>query len=135
MGDDVRRAELDVHAQSRFSRLSQRDVLTASARCRELFEIEALLKVLVAEVNSFSDRSLAESMPRVFLDWVSAHLTHKHVVFDEETCTRVEIDAALAPAILEALFLGQSAAPMDECYRGVQVRNLFGEPKEERSNM
>merc|ERR1711933_328951 len=48
--DDIRRAELDVHARSRFSRLSQRDVLMASARCRDLFDIETLLKAVVTEI-------------------------------------------------------------------------------------
>merc|ERR1712130_74598 len=103
--DAIRRAELDQHAANRFQRLTRQERQRAAARCRELFDIEALLQAFVAEVNSFGADSLPESLPRLFLDWAAARMRHKHVVFDEDTCTRVDISPPLAMAILDVFFL------------------------------
>mmetsp|Transcript_41721 Transcript_41721/g.129249 ORF Transcript_41721/g.129249 Transcript_41721/m.129249 type:complete len:374 (-) Transcript_41721:148-1269(-) len=125
--DDVRRAELDEHARTRYQRLHGADAEAAAARCRELFDVEALLSAFVAEVNSFHAGSPPESLPRCFLDWASQHLSQKHAVMDAETCMRVDVDRSFALAVLEALFLGQPA-DMQGLYRGVPLRRLFRAP-------
>jgi len=123
--DDIRRAALDEHAAGRFPRVVGAPAVQAAARARELFDLDALLKVLVAEINSFSADSSANSLPRMFLEWAASRLKEKHVVFDEETCCRVEVGEPLALAVLEDLFLGQPSAPADELYRGHRTHELF----------
>lgn len=124
--DDVRRAELDEHSRSRFAKLRAHDeVHAAVVRCRELFDLEAFLKALVSELSSFSAASSSNSLPRLFLDWASENMTEKHVVFDEDTCTCIDVDCTLAMAILEVLFLGQLVGPADETYRGRALCDLF----------
>mmetsp|Transcript_41722 Transcript_41722/g.129254 ORF Transcript_41722/g.129254 Transcript_41722/m.129254 type:complete len:375 (-) Transcript_41722:148-1272(-) len=125
--DDVRRAELDEHAEARYLCLEEDEAEAAAARCRELFDVEALLSAFVAEVNSFHAGSPPESLPRCFLDWASQHLSQKHAVMDAETCMRVDVDRSFALAVLEALFLGQPA-DMQGLYRGVPLRRLFRAP-------
>jgi hypothetical protein len=123
--DDMRRAALDEHAAERFPRIVGKASVVAVARAKELFDLEALLKVLLAEVNSFSQDSPANSMARQFVDWAAARLKKKHVIFDEETCSRVEVGDALMLAVLEDLFLGGPAVQADEVYRGFPVDQLF----------
>lgn len=122
---DVRRAELDEHARSRFPELKAHEMNAAAARARELFDVEALLHALVSELNSFSATSGPESLPKLFLDWASENMAEKHVVFDEETCTRVEVDCMLAMAVLEFVFLGQVGSLANETYRDTTIRDLF----------
>lgn len=122
---DVRRAALDEHAQARFARLRPREIDPAVARGRELFDMDALLQALVSELNSFNASSAPDSLPRLFLDWASQNITEKHVVFDEDTCSRVEVDRTLAMAVLEVLFLGQLGDLADEMYRGTKLCELF----------
>jgi len=126
---DVRRAKLDEHARSRFSVLGTRESAAAARRCRELFDVEALLGAFVAEVNSFSENSPPESMPRLFLSWVADNLEQKHVVFDE-SCTCVQIDRAFALSVFEVLFLGRTAAPDSETFRCIPIARLFASPTE-----
>lgn len=123
--DDVRRATLDEHARARFGKLSTFDVQAASARARELFDLEALLQALVSELNSFSAESPPESLPQLFLDWASENITQKHLVFDEETCTRIDVDRVLAMGVLEMLFLGRLVVHTSEVYRDVKLSDLF----------
>jgi len=123
--DNVRRAELDEHARQRFPRIQGKEKKAAAARCRKLFDVEALVHALAAQLNGFNAESPAESLPRRFLDWAIKAMTEKHLVFDEHTCTRVEVAGPLALAIIEALFLGPSALPSEEMYRGVCLRDLF----------
>merc|ERR1712087_630729 len=80
---------------------------------------------LVAELNSFSEASEAVSAPRLFLDWASYRMKNKHIVFDEETCTQMEVDEALALAILEAVFVGQPRASPEDMYREERLCHLF----------
>jgi len=61
----------------------------------------------------------------LFLQWVSENLLEKHIVFDEETCSAVDIDVTFAISVLEVLFLGDTAAPAGECFRNVELRDLF----------
>merc|ERR1712060_767263 len=68
--DDIRRAMLDEHA-GRFPCLSREEQLSAAARCRELFDVEALMKALMMEVNSFDQNSSPQSLPLQFLNWAS----------------------------------------------------------------
>lgn len=123
--DDVRRAALDEHARARFARLRANEAQAAADRCRALFDLEALLSAIVSELNSFNASSLPNSMPRLFLDWALGNMIEKHLVFDEETLTHVEVDCTLVKAILEVVFLGQLAGAGNELYRGGALCNLF----------
>lgn len=123
--DEIRQARLDEH-RKRFNALSPDERLSAFARCREVFDIEALLKALVGELNSFSVDSPSDSISHQFLKWASSSITQKHVVFDLSTCMVVDVEESLVPAILEVLFLGQSLAPADAMYRGFYINKLFG---------
>lgn len=122
---DMRRARHDEHARSRFKPLNGRKAEAAMARCREHFDADAMVKAFAAEVNSFSSESPAESLPVLFLQWVSENLLEKHIVFDEETCSTVDIDVTFALSVLEVLFLGTTAAPAGECFRNAEVCYLF----------
>jgi hypothetical protein len=123
--DDVRRAALDTHAQARFTKLSPNEAMAAAARCRELFDLQAFLQTLVSELNSFNDASASNSLPRLFLDWACEHMREKHVVFDEETCSSVEVDRTLTTAILEILYLGQLTGLAGDVYRGMKLCDIF----------
>lgn len=123
--NDVRRAGLDEHARSRFAKLRGNEKHAAATRARELFDVQALLQALVSELNSFSETSAPNSLPRLFLDWTSHNMAEKHIVFDEETCTHVEVDCALVMAVLEVLFLGQVVGLADEMYREMKFCDLF----------
>jgi len=125
---DVRSADLDHHAQSRFARLRAHEVESAAARARELFDVEALLQALVSELNSFSASSAPDSLSRLFLDWASENITEKHIVFDEETCSQVDVDCTFVMAILEVVFLGRLGVCADRMYRESKLADLF-EPK------
>lgn len=125
--DDIRRARLDEHASERFEPLSMSARESALARCRHLFDGEALVKGLVAELSAFDESSPPESLSRCFLDWAAERMTRQHAVFDEETCSRMDVDDALALAVLEALFLGSTEAPVEQTRRGEPLRWLFKE--------
>merc|ERR1719343_1597774 len=126
--DDIRRAELDEHAEARYAQIRGAAAEAAAERCRELFDAEAMLGAFVAEVNSFSEQTPAESLPAIFLQWASENLAYKHLVFDEDTCSRVEIDAPLALCVFETVFLGGPDSPVKETYRGVSMREVFMGP-------
>jgi len=122
--DEIRQARLDEH-KGRFPSLSHDEQLRASARCREVFDMEALLKALAAELNSFSSQSPTDSMSHQFLKWASESVTQRHVVFDAGTCMSVDVEEPLVLAILEILFLGQTSASEAETYRGCHMKELF----------
>jgi len=130
--DDVRRAALDEHAWVRFAKLRSSEVDTAAKRCRELFDLDAFLQVLVSELNSFSESSSPSSLPRQFLDWVSENMTEKHEVFDEETCSRVDADRTLVMAVLEVVFLGQLDGMANAAHRGSPLQDVFGKQQVEQ---
>jgi hypothetical protein len=123
--DLVELSRLDGHANSRYEVLEGEEKEAALVRCRELFDLQALLDAFVAEVNSFNDASLSDSLPRMFLDWVSDHMVQKHIVFDESTCSKVEVTKSLALVVMEAMFLGSLGAPAEEIYRGIPLHDLF----------
>lgn len=123
--DDVRRAALDEHARARYRTLSGTDAQLAAIRCRQLFDLDAFVRALVSELNSFNAESPTNSLPRLFLDWASQNLSEKHVVFDEETCTRVELDTTFVMAILEVLFRDRLVVLAEQEYRGMQLRDIF----------
>lgn len=123
--DDMRRAALDQHAEQRFEAVRGKELCQVVDRFTQLFDFDALLKALIAEVTSFSAESPLDSMPRLFFDWASDTLTEKHVVLDETTCTRVEIDEPFAFAMLESLFLGKPTALPDQTFRGHKLCELF----------
>lgn len=123
--DEIRQAKLDAHMQ-RFAPLSTPDeVLCVSARCRELFDVEAFIKALTAELNSFNADSSTDSVPQQFLKWVSESLTQKHVVFDVGACMSVDVEEPLVLPILEVMFLGKLFAEPEEVYRGTRLADLF----------
>jgi hypothetical protein len=121
--DYIRLAMLDKHASERYDSLSG-DVLSVAARCREIFDVDAVLQAFVSEVNAFSIDSHPESLPRLFIDWASEHLKHKHVVFDDATYCQMAIQPPLALAIFEVLFLG-APGNLEETYHGHSFRDLF----------
>mmetsp|Transcript_59843 Transcript_59843/g.129676 ORF Transcript_59843/g.129676 Transcript_59843/m.129676 type:complete len:409 (+) Transcript_59843:120-1346(+) len=122
---DLRRAMLDGHAQERHDPLDEKARLKLIRAFHAKFDVDsldALMKAFVAEVNSFSEESPADSMARQFLDWVSVSMADKHIVFDED-CTHVHVGDELALAIWEVLFCGQTHS--EEIYRGQKLRELF----------
>eukprot|EP00930_Biecheleria_cincta_P100369 TRINITY_DN9200_c0_g1_i1.p1 TRINITY_DN9200_c0_g1~~TRINITY_DN9200_c0_g1_i1.p1 ORF type:complete len:519 (-),score=111.59 TRINITY_DN9200_c0_g1_i1:57-1613(-) len=123
--DDIRRAELDSHAANRFPRLTGKRLQDAAERCRQFFDLEALIRALASECNSLGEASPPESLARCFVDWASERLHEKHVIFDEETCSKVAVEEPLAIAVLETLFLGKVGCNETELYRGGHVCKLF----------
>mmetsp|Transcript_96315 Transcript_96315/g.171123 ORF Transcript_96315/g.171123 Transcript_96315/m.171123 type:complete len:515 (-) Transcript_96315:96-1640(-) len=123
--DDVRRADMDEHAGNRFGRLTGKRLDDAVKRFRNLFDMEALVSTFRNEVNSFSENSPVESLPQQFLKWASECMRQKHIVFDEETCCKVDIEYELSLAVLEVLFLGTTGAEEAETYRGEKLNDLF----------
>lgn len=121
---DIRRARLDEHARSRFQCLNHVEQEKATKRCRQLFDLDALLGALAGEVNSFSAESPQNSLPWLFMDWVSRRFDQKHIVFDD-TCMHVEVGRPLLLAVLEDLFMGKVRSGKDEVYRGVLLRDVF----------
>jgi len=126
--NDVRRATLDEHASSRFARVRGADADAAILRARELFDIAALLQALVSELNSFTVDSSPESLPQLFLKWADQHIADKHVVLDEETCSRIDVDCNLVMAVLETIFLGRVVGLADSMYRGRDMCTLLETP-------
>merc|ERR1712146_648646 len=108
--DDIRRAHLDEHAARRYPTLQPTDRDAAAKRCRELFDVEALLHAFVSEVHLFDEDSALHSLPRLFVDWISSRMTQKHKLLDEATCSRVEISPEFALVVLELLYLGKHNA-------------------------
>merc|ERR1719491_2064011 len=66
---DIRRAKVDEHARQRFKALNEEMQCQAVSRFKELFEVDAMMKAMVAELNSFSEASLSGSPPLLFLEW------------------------------------------------------------------
>jgi len=123
--DDIRRAELDEHASNRFPRLRGPTAEKAVKRFKELFDIEALAKTLCNEMNSFNETTSNDSLPGQFMKWADQKMTQKHSIFDEETCSKVDVQEPLAFALLEVLFAGKPGCEDGEEYRGTPVKGLF----------
>lgn len=137
LGDDlgldaaeVRQAQLDEHASTRYRPLSKFVREAVLQQCREFFDMPALLQAFTSEANSFSADSPEQSLPRIFIDWSSNHICPKHVVLDEETCSKVQINDALALAVLETLFFGEPKAPPEEMYQGRPINSYFSLQKD-----
>eukprot|EP00931_Biecheleriopsis_adriatica_P060512 TRINITY_DN36357_c0_g1_i1.p1 TRINITY_DN36357_c0_g1~~TRINITY_DN36357_c0_g1_i1.p1 ORF type:complete len:468 (+),score=83.87 TRINITY_DN36357_c0_g1_i1:81-1484(+) len=122
---DVKRASLDKHATDRFTAHTAKECNDLVKSFRKLFDSDALLKALVSELNSFSETSPPESMPRLFLTWADDWMTQKFVILDEETCTQVDLADALGLVVLEVLFFGRPACPRNEMYRDERLYNLM----------
>jgi len=123
--DDIRRAGLDEHASNRFSRLRNKSLEDAAERCKQLFDVEAMLKTFCNEVNTFNAETSKDSLPGQFMTWADETMTQKHAIFDEETCCKVEVRESLATAIFEVLFAGKPCAPEGEKYGDVPMAELF----------
>lgn len=122
--DDVRQARLDMHA-GRFGRLTGEALQSAATRCRELFDVTALLQAVTAEINSFSAEAQPESLPCLFMTWAAASLSEPHAIFSADDPHRVDVGEPLVLACLERLFLGNVNAPVDEQYHGRSIVKLF----------
>merc|ERR1712151_505260 len=131
--DDIRRANLDHHAKQRFPCLSRGEIRTCVRRCVALFDMHAFIDAFVTEVNSFDASTPPTAFARRFLDWTDAHLVDKHIVFDESSCSRVEVKEPLALAILEVLLLGavdpEAASDASETYRGIPLAAILSRPE------
>ncbi|CAE7258090.1 SLC30A9 [Symbiodinium natans] len=123
--DDIRRADLDEHARNRFGKLQGNNRDDAAKRCRQLFDVEAMIKTFCNEVNSFNAETCKDSLPGQFMTWADENMTQKHAIFDEDTCSKVEVTEILATAIFEVLFNGKPAAPQGETYRDTPISELF----------
>jgi len=121
--DYIRLAMLDRHASKRYDSIGDQ-VHSVAARCREIFDLDAVLQAFVSEINSFSAECQPESLPCLFLAWASDHLRQKHIVFDDATCSKVDVQQPLALAIFEMLFLG-APGDSEEIYRGQSLQDLF----------
>jgi len=122
---DIRQAELDKHAMQRFPKRNEAEQQRLEARFRALFDAEAMLHALTSELNSFSETSQAESLPRMFLEWAMQRMSQKHIVFDKDTCSKVEVEAVFVLAMVEVVFLGKAAVENGECYRNEPLQSLF----------
>jgi len=127
--DDVRRAHLDGHASQRFACLRGVEQTSAAATCRDLFDIEALIKALASEICTFDESCPHESLPRQFLEWSCHNLRNPHVVYDADV-VHINIDEHFALAVLEALFIGMPQVAEDEMYGSHSLRDLFLPPDE-----
>jgi len=122
--DDIVTARLDEHA-CRFAPLEGDALDSAADRCRELFDVDALLQSLVAEINSFSAEAQPESLAAQFLTWAAASLSEPHVVFSTADPHHVDVGAPLVLACLEQLFAGSVQAPAEEQQNGRSIAELF----------
>jgi hypothetical protein len=131
--EDVRRASLDTHARSRFRRLSASEAEGAAARCRELFDLEALVQAFACRVNSLDAASTPESLPCMFCQWCAENMREAHVIFGEDGGTGVRIERGFALAVLEILFLGE-VSDVHQAYWGKSLTSLFldGSPRHKR---
>jgi len=121
----VKQGKLDEHAQARFRILQGAKLGKAEKRIHELFDMGALLKAFAAEAVTFGASTANDSLPRLFIDWASEHMSQKHLIFDEDTCSHVVVDDSLALAVLEVVFLGRPRAAVDERYRGELLSEVF----------
>uniref|UniRef100_A0A7S1RHY9 Uncharacterized protein n=1 Tax=Alexandrium catenella TaxID=2925 RepID=A0A7S1RHY9_ALECA len=121
----IKQAMADTHAESRFPKLVKAKRQAAETRLRALFDTDAWLKAFAAEASTLSAGSERESLPRLFLDWASEHMTEKHILLDSDTCSRVEVGDALALAVAEVVFLGRAGCCRGEEYRGTDIQDLF----------
>lgn len=122
--DDIRQAQFDRQSR-RFNQLKGETFENALSRCRELFDLSALLQALTSEINSLSDETKPDSLSCQFLNWVAANLNDPHVVFSKEDVGQVAVSESLVLACLEYMFLGKVSAPADEQYCGRSVAELF----------
>lgn len=54
------------------------------------------------------------------MKWADEKMPSKHLIFDEETCSKVVVEGPLALALLEVLFSGSLGS--NEEYRGVPLK-------------
>eukprot|EP00932_Pfiesteria_piscicida_P008314 SRR837773.1869.p1 GENE.SRR837773.1869~~SRR837773.1869.p1 ORF type:complete len:453 (-),score=105.07 SRR837773.1869:16-1353(-) len=135
--EEIRLASMDEHATHRFEALAGQAAEEAAARCRELFDCQAMLRSFAAEVNTFGAESHEASMARTFLHWVDENFSseHKHLVFDEETVTRTAVEDDLSLCVFERVFLGEVFAAPDEQIRGVPLVAIFAEAVPEETSL
>jgi len=136
--DAIRLAHLDGHAERRFAPLLGPEAEAAANRCRELFDAKEVLQAFVAEVNSFNEASPPESLACLFLSWADEHLEDKHMVLDQETCSRTDVNLHMALRIFEALFpcasvLGARGESVDEVEESEDSHIDFQSPHSEAS--
>lgn len=123
---DMQRAQHDEEVGRRFTRMREPERLKLACRFRDLLDMEALLKGIAAEINSFSESSPAESMARHFMNWASQSMSQPHLLLDE-TSFGVEVESEIVLVILEIVFLGKTFASESELIRGIKVCDAFKE--------
>eukprot|EP00746_Dinoflagellata_sp_MGD_P162419 gnl/MRDRNA2_/MRDRNA2_89963_c0_seq1.p1 gnl/MRDRNA2_/MRDRNA2_89963_c0~~gnl/MRDRNA2_/MRDRNA2_89963_c0_seq1.p1 ORF type:complete len:393 (+),score=69.36 gnl/MRDRNA2_/MRDRNA2_89963_c0_seq1:113-1180(+) len=121
---DMQRAEHDEEVGRRFTRMREPERLKLACRFRDLLDMEALLKAIAAEINSFSESSPAESMARHFVSWASQSMSQPHLLLDD-TSFGVEVENDVVLAILEVVFLGKTFATESELIRGSKICDAF----------
>lgn len=121
---DIQRAHHDEEVGRRFQRMNEPERRKLERRFRELLDVEALLRAVAAEMNSFNEDSVAESLPRQFLNWASESMAQPHLVLDD-TSSRIEVDSEMVLAILEYVFLGKTFAGGEELIQGAKIRDAF----------
>jgi len=129
--DVVRLSSLDFHANQRHPPLVMPERELECSRCRQLFEIDSVLQAFVAEVNKFDAESPPESLPALFIKWVDSNMNpkHKHLIFDAETCSKVEVTKPLALAVLEKVFFGSPRVSSEDVLGDVRIAELFECPE------
>lgn len=119
---DCRRALLDEHKERNrpLREPQQQDLIR---KFRNFFDLDVMIRAFVHETNSFSEKSPKESIAQLFLSWVSEHMPEKHLVFDEETFSNVDISFEFGLAVFEVLFLGETTS--QEEFRGRPICELL----------
>lgn len=121
----IAQAQLDEHADRRFQKLRGSRRRAAVERIRALFDIGAFLKAFAAETGDFGEATAKDSLGRTFIDWASEHMVHKHMIFDEETCSRVVVEDELALAVMEVVFFRSYLGHGSEKFRDESFSSLF----------
>lgn len=127
---DIKRAEHDEEVGRRFTRMREPKRMQLQSRFRDLLDMEALLKGIAAEMNSFSESSPAESMARQFMTWASQSMTQPHLLLDDESFG-VDVESETVLAILEIVFFNTTFAGDSELIRGTKIRDAFKIAKDE----
>lgn len=92
--------------------------------------MKAFVSACASELSTFGAETPADSLPALFIEWADKTMTQKHLIFDAETCMRVEVGPDLALAVVETVFLGEPACGQAATYRGERLVSLFHSDRE-----
>lgn len=122
---DVQMAALDEEALARFAPLSTQERLQTTARFQELFDVEALISVVVSEVRNSDSGSPPTSLASALFRWAAERTRRAGAFHELEARLRSAMDAALALCILEVLLLGRPGIPVQEASSEEWARALL----------